>query len=122
MTNSTCNHCGETKPLTAEFFYKDKRHSTGLRASICKECVKENRRSYYETISPEQMDKRREQGRERYRNNPAVREHVRQYGYALRAQRKIDFANDPELQRLHRLAQNISAQNLRRRKKAANVV
>jgi len=40
-----CSKCGEIKPF--EEFYKDKSHKDGYR-SICKKCIKENNKKWYE--------------------------------------------------------------------------
>ena len=51
MKEAVCTKCGETKPLTAEFFHRDKTKPTGFRR-ICKECRSREAKSYYiENIS-----------------------------------------------------------------------
>lgn len=51
MKEAVCTKCGETKPLTAEFFHRDKTKPTGFRC-ICKECRSREAKSYYiENIS-----------------------------------------------------------------------
>jgi len=43
-----CNRCGEEKPLTDEYFYKDKVVKSGF-STICKDCEKEKYKHYKDT-------------------------------------------------------------------------
>ncbi len=59
-----CYKCNEIKPLTTEYFYKEKSRTYGF-AFLCKVCDKAKGRKWhpYRSFSPEQKERKRETGR-----------------------------------------------------------
>ncbi len=70
-----CSKCGEWKPATAGYFYRDKTVACGIR-SVCKECQREYRqknkdryREYYNEYYQKNKDRIRECHNEYYQKN-----------------------------------------------------
>lgn len=64
----TCKTCGINKPLTSDYFYRDKGYTTGLRKE-CKECMKEYQRARQGDYDRENRDSIRERKKRYYKKN-----------------------------------------------------
>jgi hypothetical protein len=79
ILTKTCTKCGETKPATSEYWYKQKIGKYGL-TSKCKVCLRERQREYQQ--QPEVKERKREYQREHHREyyqRPEVRERQREH-------------------------------------------
>lgn len=75
MHFKTCTKCGETLPVTTEYFHKSKNGKYGLR-SICKKCTLEYHKQYRE----DNKDKILEQQKQyRENNKDKIKEYHKQY-------------------------------------------
>jgi len=64
-----CHTCGKVYPVSD--FYK--RVNSEFLRSVCKSCSKKKRMIRYENITPEQVEERQKQRKERYANDPEYR-------------------------------------------------
>ncbi len=88
MREKKCSKCGEVKPLTSEFYYKDNRSTSGFR-SPCKVCVNKIRKHY--NHDTERIKERKKQY---YQDNKERRnEHSKQY-YQDNKERKKQYYQD----------------------------
>jgi len=76
METRVCTKCGEEKPATKEFFYKEKRGHLGLRAQ-CKVCHKAFSKRYNEQ-NPEEIAERKKRYYER-KKEEILAQHKRYY-------------------------------------------
>lgn len=79
-----CHSCGNTRPATAEYFYRNKNAKSGLHVE-CKECANVRKRGWYDGLTDAQRDLRKLYDRgQRRRMLPQRRKREREYARAYR--------------------------------------
>ena len=91
IKTKVCNNCGQEKPLTSEYFYKDKRYKDGL-INQCKVCCKEKSKKYRKENS-EKISERQKKWTEK--NKQYIKEYYSEW-YKENRDRKIKqvYLND----------------------------
>jgi len=92
----TCTKCGQTKPRTSEFFYRNKKSRDGLRPD-CSDCGRARAAVYMEAHRQEARDRVRAWRLQDPEKTRKVRaEYYQRYRSEIRAKWKVDYHADPE--------------------------
>lgn len=92
----TCTKCGQTKPRTNEFFYRNKRSPDGLRPD-CSECGKARSNKYASENRQRTRQKANEwRSKNLERKNQANRQWYAKNKAKIRAKWKSDYQENPE--------------------------
>jgi hypothetical protein len=95
ITYKKCSKCGEEKPLTSEYFYKQKNSLT----SRCKLCINEDRKKSYKN---KKLETRKKQKEYYYNNKEKIIKKQKEYYYdnrdeLLKKQKEYYYDNRDEL-------------------------